>query len=92
MQDITFENREQLVYLLLACPTMKDSRDTVINDLPREVQTAISRNDRPDIDVMNIVSTCLSYPNGIEKLFNVLGFYETNSIHFKTRQDNAIKK
>ncbi len=80
MQDITFENREQLVNLLLACPTMKDTRDTVINDLPREVQTAISRNDRPDIDVMNIVSTCLRYPNGIEKLFNVLGFYETNSI------------
>jgi len=79
---MSVEDKWELVEALLACPTMsnRDTRDTVVSELPTEIRTSIRRNPADRFDVANIVTTCLNYPNGIAQLVETLRRYEGDSV------------
>lgn len=82
LKPIGSADKRALVEALLACPTVgnRNTRDTVLNDLPSDVKVNIRRNDVDRVDVSNIVTACLNYTNGIHELIEAVRFYEGNSI------------
>jgi len=72
----------QLVDALLQCPTVsnRQTRDTVVNDLPVEIKHNIQRNADNRADVVNIVTTALNYRGGLESLIELVRMYEGPSI------------
>lgn len=78
---MTFEQRSLLVSALLTCSTISDrgARDRVVNDLPDHMRGRIQRNSTDNVDVANIVSSCLGFGDGIQKLVEIVQFYEGES-------------
>lgn len=76
---------EILVDSFLRCQAMQDRslRDSIIRNLPQDIQTTIVRNDTDKADVAGIVSRCSEFDGGINHLFNAVYFYEKNSIPMK---------
>ncbi len=70
--------QKDLVRDLLKCPTLKNRKsfERLIKELQRDLSTEISFNTSPTMYVHNIVSTCLKEQGGIEKLINLLEYYE----------------
>jgi hypothetical protein len=70
VQQLSQDEINQLVELLLACPSMQDRhvRDDVLGYLPDNVRHAIPRRDMPKADVLSIVRTCLEYPGALDAL------------------------
>jgi tetratricopeptide (TPR) repeat protein len=66
----------QLVDLLLECPSMKDrgTRDTIVGQLPFAAN--VRRSEIPRTDVVNIVDAGTAYPDGIEDLIEAVRFYD----------------
>lgn len=66
----------QLVDLLLECPSMKDrgTRDAIVGQLPFAAN--VRRNEIPRTDVVNIVDAGTAYPDGIEDLIEAVRFYD----------------
>ncbi len=79
---ISFELKTKLVDALLSCASMsdRDSRNAVVNELRSEIKSSISRNNADRIDVVNIVSRCLDFHNGINELVSILRTFEGGSI------------
>ncbi|MCP4542431.1 MAG: hypothetical protein GY832_35355 [Chloroflexi bacterium] len=77
-----FQLKAKLVDALLICTIIEDrhTRDTVVRGLPDVIRMKIHRNSANRVDVMNIVSECLGYSNGLEELIDVVRFYEGDSI------------
>ncbi len=79
--NINFELKTKLVDALLSCTSMsdRDSRNAVVNELRSKIKSSISRNNTDRIDVVNIVSRCLDYPDGINELASILRTFEGGS-------------
>lgn len=79
----------QLVELLLACPSMADqaSRNTVVQQLPPAIANAIPRSSHTKIDVLNIVTTCRNYGTGIETLVEVVRFFDGGTVQMQRLDD-----
>jgi hypothetical protein len=77
--------RRKLVSALLRCAVIKDRhrRDTIVNDLPDEIQVNIRRDPVDRFDVANIIDRCADYPTGVKKLIESAHWYEGNSIHMR---------
>lgn len=62
--------KEKLVEALLWCWSMseRDSRNTLVSQLPEAIQYTIKRNSIDRIDIINIVDVCLRHPQGLEEL------------------------
>ncbi len=77
-------NRHALRDKLLACPAIKnrDTRADIVKTLQVRIPITIPRHDVDQIDVANIINTCLAYPFGIQHLIQVVLAYEddTNAI------------
>ena len=82
LDQMNRKQKAELVRALLACPTMSDrnTRDAVVNDLPDDIKNNIQRNPSDRIDVNNIVTRCLHYPNGVRELIEIVRDYEGASI------------
>lgn len=68
--QISKDEQKELVNLLLESSAMSNdaNRDAVLESMPSNITTRISRNRMMRIDVMNIVRTCTNYAGGIEAL------------------------
>lgn len=77
-QDFDLSSKRKLVEALLACDPMKttQSRDQVVTDLPDEIGNKIKRHPNSKQDVDSIVSVCLQFAGGVEKLLDVVRYYE----------------
>ncbi len=69
-------NKQLLVDRLLECPCIKESRDTVVSQLPATIRHTIERADNLKIDVLHILETCMRYPWGIEYLIQNIDFLD----------------
>lgn len=76
-QQISQEDKFELVEKLLACPTMsnKDTRETVLGELG-DIARVISRSTIDKVDVMNIVNGCLHHANGLSRLITIVKYFE----------------
>lgn len=72
------QDKRDLVRSLLACPCIKDStaRESVIRQLPQHLSRTLTRSQRQDIDIQNLVDTCLNYPKGLKSLIDVVRSYD----------------
>jgi hypothetical protein len=79
---MSIQQKMTLVNALLEVGAIKDraTRDTVINELPPSLKNNIQRHAADRTDVMNIVSTCMNYANGLQQLVEVLVIYEGDSL------------
>jgi TIR domain/Effector-associated domain 2 len=75
----------KLVAALLGCGCMKDaeSRNQVVAQLPDEIGQKIQRFTVARQDVVNIVNTCLQFDDGLEKLLEVIEFFEGDSLAWR---------
>jgi len=92
-KPMNFEQKAELVDALLACDNMRnrDTRNTIVDDLPVDIRSNIQRNPGNRVDVINIVNTCLNYPNGIDELIRFVRFYEGDSSAMRAL-DRLIKQ
>jgi hypothetical protein len=81
-RTISLRQKMQLVDALLTCQIIsnRETRNTIVNDLPVEIKHNIQRNANDRVDVVNIVTTVLNYSNGLEELVELVRLYEGNSI------------
>jgi hypothetical protein len=75
-------SKRKLVEALLACDPMKttQSRDQVIEDLPAEICNKIKRYPNSKQDVDSVVTACLQFAGGVERLLEVVRYYEGDTI------------
>jgi len=85
MNNLGFEEKQQLVELLLKCPSIENVgiRNLVLKELPSQISTAIIDNPVSKVHVLGIVNTCRDYPDGLEHLFKVIRLFDGGTIHFQ---------
>src|SRR5262245_9839439 len=81
-QDFDLSSKRKLVEAMLECDPMKttQSRDQVVADLPAEIGNKIKRHSNNKQDVDSIVTTCLQFAGGVERLLGVVRYYEGDTI------------
>jgi hypothetical protein len=81
-QDFDLSSKRKLVEALLACDPMKttQSRDQVVADLPAEIGNKIKRHSNTKQDVDSIITTCMQFAGGVEKLLEAVRYYEGDTI------------
>jgi hypothetical protein len=81
-QDFELDSKRKLVEALLACDPMKttQSRDQTLADLPSQIGAKVKRHPNSKQDVDSIVTTCLQFAGGIERLLEVVRYYEGDTI------------
>ncbi len=72
------EERQALVDVLLACPSINDRkrRDNIIDELSNDIKHNIKRSDVDRDEVANLVKACLNYPDGLQELTEVIVSFE----------------
>lgn len=80
--ELPLASKLKLVEALLACECLKNqqSRDQVVADLPAEICNRINRHQNSKQDVNSIVTTSLQFTGGLDKLLEVVKYYEGNSL------------
>ena len=79
--ELTFEEQNQLVKVLLKCSTMSDRnrRYNLVKTLSPEIKERIVGGNASGDDVFEIVTRCLEFPGGIELLIKRLRVFEDSS-------------
>lgn len=79
---LSFSERADLVEYLLVIPSIANrvTLDSVIEELQPEIKMNVRHSSVHKTYVLNIVKTCLRYPNGMQELRDVLQFFEGHSI------------
>ena len=74
-------SKMEWVTALLTCQHVRDrgSRDVIVQELPTDIRDTIVRNNAVRVDVINIVTRCMDFDGGIEKLVEQVGFLEGGS-------------
>ncbi|MCP4696415.1 MAG: SUMF1/EgtB/PvdO family nonheme iron enzyme [Gammaproteobacteria bacterium] len=87
IQTLTDLQKRKLAQLLLACPAVQDkgSRESLLQQLPQNIASAIKSHDAANTHVLNVVNTCADYPDGLEYLLEALRFFDD-----ETHQFNAV--
>lgn len=75
----------ELAKAALSCKAIRDrgSRDTIVDRLPSEIKTTITRNATDQVDVVNIISRCADFEDGLGKFMEILLIFEGDSIPMK---------
>jgi hypothetical protein len=78
--------KKKLEQALWNCKTIKarSDRDVVISGLSDELAEQITRSDDDHVDVGNILSACLDYPEGMKQLIDMIRYLEGNTKTVKT--------
>jgi hypothetical protein len=89
---ISFTQKSVLVTALLQCDAMGNpyTRQTVVNELPDEIKNSLHRGNTSNDDVMNIVTTCLNFQDGLKVLIQIVRHFENNSLGMQ-EVDNVIR-
>jgi formylglycine-generating enzyme required for sulfatase activity len=74
-------SKQEFVDALLACSGIndRDSRSTVLRQLPLKIRNRISDTSVTRIHVLNIVDGCMEFSGGVEQLVNALRYIEDES-------------
>ncbi len=82
---LSFAERSGIIERLMACHSLSNpgSRETVIQNLPAQIASSVARASQTSVDVSNLLTTCLNYPQGLQKLLEVVSFFEQGSIPFR---------
>ncbi len=75
-EPLSQEEKRQIVDALLACSSIRDSRNAVLQQLPPEIVDAIQADSRAKIHVANIVDSCLNFPDGLTALVETIRFFD----------------
>jgi hypothetical protein len=83
--DLAEQDLRDLTELMLALPSMRDqdTRDAVLERMPRRITNAIRRNARAKVDVANIVLTASNYDQGFPLLLEALRFYDDGTTQLR---------
>lgn len=70
--------RMQLVDLFLKCRAMADrnSRDAVVDELRSDIRHTVKRSDVNRVDVVQIITRCMDFHDGLEELLEKIKFFE----------------
>ncbi|MGD9210639.1 MAG: hypothetical protein PVI90_07675, partial [Desulfobacteraceae bacterium] len=73
--------KNELIDMLLECSMMRDrqTRDSIVDELPSDIKSTIKRHSAERVDVSNIVSRCMDFKNGISSLIENLERVEGSS-------------
>jgi len=90
MNNFGFDEKQQLVELLLKCPSIENvgTRNLVLQELPSQISTAIIGNPASKVHVLGIVNTCRNFPDGLEHLFKVIRLFDGATIPFQELIEN----
>lgn len=79
------QDLRDLTELMLALPSMRDqdTRDAVLERMPRRITNAIRRNARAKVDVANIVLTASNYDQGFPLLLEAVRFYDDGTTQLR---------
>lgn len=88
-----FDIKQRLTTALSDCPSMSNrhTRDTVVEHLPAKIRHVIRRDEAEQTDILNIVSTCLDYPDGLEELIKIVEFFEQDSGPMQVLNDTVTQ-
>ncbi|MCP4696604.1 MAG: 5'-methylthioadenosine/S-adenosylhomocysteine nucleosidase [Gammaproteobacteria bacterium] len=75
---------DQIIEELLVCPSMETTEGSaaVLGKLPRHIRQAIARSTYPRILGLNMVTTCLNYPDGMQALLDAVRFFDKGTKEF----------
>lgn len=92
-RGLTAIDKRRLTQALLLCPSMKNfnTREAVLMQLRSRIYNSIPRNATAQIEVFNVVDTCLNYVGGMLELMEAVRVFdgETNAVQ---NLDNVIQK
>lgn len=79
---ITAVQNSTLVKALLGCEMMADrqTRATIVAALPPSIRFHIHHSELDLVDVSNIVTAAVNYPDGLDRLLEIVRFFEQNSL------------
>ncbi len=85
--------KRALIEALLACDTVRDreTRNTIVDELPEAIRSTIKRHPADRVDVANIVNRCLAFPGGLTTLIEQVRFYEGANAAMQ-RVDETIRQ
>ncbi|MCP4699184.1 MAG: hypothetical protein GY862_20375 [Gammaproteobacteria bacterium] len=85
MKELSFEQKQRVKELLLACPSINNSgsRSVLIRELPPHIANAIEAGDNAQTHVLNIVTACMAHDNGLALLIDRLRFFDGATIPFR---------
>lgn len=74
---------------LLDCPSIRgrSSREAVLNQLPPRILDSIDRSAQGRTDMLNVVTTCLNTPGGIESLIEAVRFFDDRTYQMQQLDD-----
>ena len=77
--------KHKLVEVLLTCYCLNNtqSRDQVVAELPAAIRDKVNRYQNSKQDVNSIVTTSLQFTGGLDKLLEVIKYYEGNSLAWR---------
>ncbi len=81
LRDLSLAAKQALVTCLLDCPSLRDpaTRAVLIQTLPGQIAQAIPRHPQSNVEVFNLVQTCLRYPGGLNALLEALRFFDAGT-------------
>ncbi len=87
-------DRDKLVEVLLECDCMKTalSRNTIVQDLPADIQQRLRAGGTAREDVNEIVRVCSQFPNGLEKLLQRVRSFEGETYAWTRVEEISRKK
>ena len=82
--------KTSLVEALLRCEAMSDhhNRDTVVRQLPEAIRQNIPRSLSDRVDIINIVTRCQAYPQGLAYLVDSIRLVEGDSPALRSVEDH----
>jgi hypothetical protein len=83
------DDKKRLIELLLECPSIRDkeTRHAVLGLLPTDIADAIKTSDIAKVHIIHIVNTCINFTNGINELFEAIGFFDEKTEPFQKLRD-----
>jgi len=89
LPELDINSRSKLVEALFSCDCMKSlqSRSRVIQKLPSEIQQKISAGGNNKQDVDDTLDSCLQFEDGMERLLEVVKYYEGNSFAWQKLEE-----
>jgi len=84
--DLGYEHKNRLTEILCQFESLSTltKRDAVVGKLPSDIRNKIPRRDDTRSDLYAILNTCLSFPDGVGRLFEILKNDEGETVHWKS--------
>ncbi|MCP4695903.1 MAG: hypothetical protein GY862_03495 [Gammaproteobacteria bacterium] len=80
-----FTQKRELVELLLACPSSQDIKKRCLfaMELPPHIAEMIEMCGDSKSHMLNIVNACMNHAGGLDRLFDIVEFFDGQTVQFK---------